>query len=110
MRHLKQWWRTTAVGLCAGPSSGFSSRGGQTPEWGPYFKDTVLDVCSNRGAKREMGGHRFQMGGPGTTGPPLATALLMRCSLTSRLTKLRKALKGLTQIPPVGDAIDNLRF
>jgi len=34
-----------------------------------------LDICSNQGAKREMGGHRFQMGRPGTTGPPLATAL-----------------------------------
>ena len=22
------------------------------------------------GAKREIGGHRFRMGGPGTTGPP----------------------------------------
>jgi len=38
---------------------------------GPHFKNTVLDVCSNQGAKREMGGHRFQMGGPGTTGPPV---------------------------------------
>jgi len=27
------------------------------------------------GAKRETGEHRFQMGGPGSTGPPLATAL-----------------------------------
>jgi len=27
------------------------------------------------GPKREMGGYRFQMGGPGTTGPPLATTL-----------------------------------
>jgi len=27
------------------------------------------------GPKREMGGHRFQMGGPGTTAPPLATTL-----------------------------------
>jgi len=60
----------------AGPSPGFSSRGeGPNTRREPHFKNTVLDVCSNRGAKREMGEHRFQMGGPGTTSPPLATAL-----------------------------------
>jgi len=37
---------------------------------GPHFKNTVMDVCSNWWAKREMGGHQFQMGGPGTTGSP----------------------------------------
>jgi len=45
-------------------------RRGQKPEGGPHFQNTVLDVCSNRWAKREMEEHRFQMGGPGTTGPP----------------------------------------
>jgi len=44
--------------------------GGKNQKGGPHFKNTVLDVCSNRGAKREMGGHRFQMGGPGITAPP----------------------------------------
>jgi len=29
-----------------------------------------LDVCSNRGAKREMGGASISNGGAGTTGPP----------------------------------------
>jgi len=29
-----------------------------------------LDVCSNGGAKREMGGTPISNGGPGTTGPP----------------------------------------
>ena len=43
---------------------------GQKPEGGPHFEKTVLDVCSNHGAKRQMGGHRFQIGRPGTTGPP----------------------------------------
>ena len=54
------------------PSPGFSSRGGQKPErgtknqkGGKHFKNAALDVCSNLGAKREMGGHRFQMGGAG---------------------------------------------
>jgi len=28
-----------------------------------------LDVCSNRGAKREIGGASILNGGPGTTGP-----------------------------------------
>jgi len=46
-----------------GPSPGFSSRGGQKLEGGPHFKNTVLDVCSNQGAKREMGGTDFKWGG-----------------------------------------------
>ena len=37
--------------------------GVKTRREGLHFKNTVLDVCSNRGAKREMGG-------PGTTAPP----------------------------------------
>jgi len=44
---------------------------------GPHFKNTVLDVCSNRWAKREMGGTDFKWRGPGTTAPPLATALVI---------------------------------
>ena len=51
------------------PSPGFSSREGQKPEGGTPFKNTVLDVCSNRGSKREMGGTDFTWGS-GTTGPP----------------------------------------
>jgi len=43
---------------------------------GPHFKNTVLDVCGNRGAKREMGGHRFQMGGRASLLPPLATTCI----------------------------------
>jgi len=31
-------------------------RRGQKPEGGPHLKNTVLDVYSNQGAKREMGG------------------------------------------------------
>jgi len=38
--------------------------GGQKPG-GSHFKNTVMDVCSNRWAKHEMGG------------PPLATTLPM---------------------------------
>jgi len=38
------------------------------------FLNTVLDVCSNRGSKHEMGAHILK-GGPGTTPPTLATAL-----------------------------------
>jgi len=56
--------------------------GTKNQKGGPHLKNTVLDVCSNPGAKREMGGHRFQMGGPGTTDPPLATAL---CNTHSNL-------------------------
>jgi len=34
-----------------------------------------LDVCSNQGAKREMGGTDFKWGGRARLAPPLATAL-----------------------------------
>ena len=53
----------------AGPSPGFSSRGGQKPggaknqKGAPHFKGTVLDVCSNQGTKREMGGAQILNGG-----------------------------------------------
>jgi len=50
-------------------------RRGQKPERGTHFKNTVLDVCSNQGAKREMGGTDLKGGGQGTTGPPLASTL-----------------------------------
>ena len=48
--------------VSVGPSPGFSSRGGQKTEGGPHFLNTVLDVCSNRWAKREMGGTDFNGG------------------------------------------------
>jgi len=67
------WLQARRQGLAAGlPKNRW--RGNKT-EGGQHFKNTVLDVCSNQGAKREMGGHRFQMGGACTTGPPQATAL-----------------------------------
>jgi len=56
-----------------GPKTRWS--GPKTKRGGPHFSNTVLDVCSNRGSKREMGGQRFQMGWPDNTAPPLATAL-----------------------------------
>jgi len=52
-----------------------AAAGGQKPEGGAknqkgeHFKNTVLDVCSNRWAKGEMGGAPILNGGPGTTGP-----------------------------------------
>jgi len=53
--------------LDPGPSPGFSCKGGQKPEGRVHFKNTVLDVCSNREAKRETGGADFQWG----SRPPL---------------------------------------
>ena len=59
--------------LTSGLSPGFCSRGGQKTEGGgANFWNTVLDVCSNRGAKREMGGHRFKI----RSRAPLATAMV----------------------------------
>jgi len=43
--------------------------GGVKNQKGSHFKSTVLDVCSNQGAKREMGRTDFKWGA-GTTGPP----------------------------------------
>jgi len=51
-----------------GPSPGFSSRGAKNHE-GPNLKNTVLDLCSNQEAKREMGGYRFTTGPPAGDGP-----------------------------------------
>jgi len=68
--------------LVAGPSPRFSSSGDQKPDGGAkkqkgsHFLNTVLDVCSNRGAKSEIGGgHLFQMGFRAPLAPPLATTL-----------------------------------
>ena len=52
------------------PRQDLAAGGVKNQKEGPHFQNKVLDVCSNRGAKRVMGGHWFQMGGPGTTGPP----------------------------------------
>ena len=43
-------------------AGGQKNRRSQKQEVGAHFKNTILDVCSNQGAEREMGGHRFQMG------------------------------------------------
>jgi len=64
--------------ILPGPSPGFSSRGAKKQMEGPktrrggaHFLNTVLDVCSNQEAKREMGGAQISNGGPGTTAPPV---------------------------------------
>jgi len=68
--------------LVAGPSPRFSSRGGPKTRWrgkkqkrGLIFKIQYWMYAATEGPNVKWGGHRFQMGGPGTTGPPLATAL-----------------------------------
>jgi len=45
--------------------------GAKNQKGGPHFQNTVLGVCSNQGAKREMGG-------PGTTAPPAGDGLALR--------------------------------
>ena len=58
-----------------GPSPGGSSRGAKNQKErekarrGSHFKNTVLYVCSNRGAKREMEAP-ISNGWAGTTGHP----------------------------------------
>jgi len=92
-----------------GPSPGLSSRGGQKPEGGaknrkggPHFVNAVLDVCHNRGAKREMGVAPISNGGgPGTTAPPLATALLCACAygVKSEISRQKFRLTPVIQPP-----------
>ena len=60
---------------------------GQKPEGGPIFSNTVLDVCSNRGAKREMGGTDFKWGDRAPLPPPwrrpcLPDIIILGCSVT----------------------------
>jgi len=65
----------------AGPSPGFSTREGQKPDGGAKkqqggtFLKYSIGCMQQPGGQMWNGGNRFQMGGPGTTGPPLATAL-----------------------------------
>jgi len=61
--------KSSLYAIQPGASPGYSSRGGQKPEGGEHFRNTVLDVCNNHGAKREMGGARAPIA------LPLATAL-----------------------------------
>ena len=58
-----------------------TKRRGQKQKGEPHLENTVLDVCSNKGAKRETGRHRFQMGGQAPLAPWLATALFL-CNQT----------------------------
>jgi len=44
-----------------GPSTGFRIKGAKTTP-GVTFLNTILDVCSNRGTKHEMGGTDYKWG------------------------------------------------
>jgi len=50
--------------------------GAKNKKGGHILKILYWMYTATRWPKREMGRHRFQMGEPGTTGPPLAMALL----------------------------------
>jgi len=54
-----------------------AARGAKNQKGGSHFKNTVLDVCSNRCAKREMGGTHFKWGGRAPLAPTLATTLVI---------------------------------
>ena len=60
--------------LCAGPSPGFSSRGAKNQK-GCHILKYSIGCMQQPVGQTWNGGHRFQMGEPGTTGPLLATAL-----------------------------------
>ena len=58
----------TAMTLCQARRQDFAA-GGAKNHKGVHFLNIILDVCSNRGAKHEMGAQILN-GGPGTTGLP----------------------------------------
>ena len=63
------FWDSTMY-IYAGPSSGLSSRGGQKPEGGATFLKYCIGCMQEPRGQTWNGGHRFEMGGPGATGPP----------------------------------------
>jgi len=73
--------RNSTPTLSTGPSPGFSSRGAKNQKEGPetrragHIKKDSIGCMQKWGSKREMGGHPISNGEPGTTAPPLATAL-----------------------------------
>ena len=81
--HFSALVNDNTVVVMTGPSPGFSSAGGggkktegaKNQKGVPYFWNTVLDICSNQGAKCEMGDTYFKWGGRALLAPPLATAL-----------------------------------
>jgi len=48
-----------------------------------HFLNTILDVCSNRVAKHDMGGTDFKWSGQAPLSPPQATALTLMLNQTS---------------------------
>ena len=81
------------------PVARMEQQGGQQPEGraknqkgATHFKNTVLDVRSNRLAKREMGGTDLKWGGRAPLTPSLATALPSMQSRNNCLT-IDKAVK-----------------
>jgi len=70
-----------------------SQQGGPKTRRGATFKKYCIGCMQQPGSQTWNGGHRFQMGGPGTTGPPLATALtpLVRVSDSDKHFLRRKA-------------------
>jgi len=57
-------------GMAPGPSPGFSSRGDKNQKGGHIFIIQYWMYAATEGHRFQMGWHRFQMGGPGTTGLP----------------------------------------
>jgi len=49
--------------LLTRPVARIKQQAGPKTRRGAHFLNTVLDVCSNQGPKREMEGHRLEMGG-----------------------------------------------
>jgi len=85
--------RTQHTGVSkAGPSPGFSSRGDQKQEGGTTFLKYCIGCMQQPGGQTWNGGHRFQLGRPGTTGPPLATGLV------ERLTKVGTNCQKITPV------------
>ena len=106
---VHSWDLTIAYGsyIKSGPSPGFSSRGGQKPEGGATYLKHSIGCMQQPGGQTWNGGHRFQMGGPGTTGPSLATdlhkAMLLALLGSSGMQRRRQqvAIRNDTPLRPV---------
>jgi len=81
-------YRMDQIVLKTGPSPGFSSRGGpktrrrgQKPKEGATFLKYCIGCMQQPGGQTWNGGHRFQMGGTGTTGHPAGDDPASKCQL-----------------------------
>jgi len=63
------------LGATPGPSPAFRSRGAKNHKGEPHLSNAILDVCSKRGAKHEIGVQILNAGGRAPVASPHGTNL-----------------------------------